>query len=212
MLRRGLPLAIAVIFGILTLVGLLFGLPEISNLILGWAAFLAGIALFLGVVNLLAVHTSRFLRNRPVGGGNVYSGVLVISWLIVFGLGIADLFGWTNNAMNQAFQWVQVPLEAALASMLAFFLILSGLRMLQGRRTVWTTLFFVTAVLVLFANAFISSPFLPGSLNQLALQFRNLIQNLIVTAGIRGILIGVALGIITLTVRILIGVERPYNK
>ena len=212
MLKRGLPLAIAVLFGVLTLVSLLFALPEISSLILGWAAFLAGIALFLGVVNLLAVHSYRLLRHRPFGGGNVYSGVLVVSWAIVFGLGIADLFGWTDNAMNQAFQWVQAPLEAALASMLAFFLILSGIRMLQGRRTIWTNLFFVTAVLVLFANAFISSPFLPASINQLALQFRNLVQSLIVTAGIRGILIGVALGIITLTVRILIGVERPYNK
>ena len=125
---------------------------------------------------------------------------------------IADLFGWTNNAMNQAFQWVQAPLEAALASLLAFFLILSGIRMLQGRRTIWTMLFFITAVLVLFANAIIISPFLPDSISQLTLQFRDLIQSLIVTAGIRGILIGVALGIITLTVRILIGVERPYNK
>ncbi len=212
MLRRGLPLGIAIFFGLLTLVSLLFALPEISNLILGWTAFLAGIALFLGVVNLFAVHTYRFFRNRPINSGNMYSGVLVASWVIVFGLGIADLFGWTNNAMSQAFQWVQMPLEAALASLLAFFLILSGIRMLQGRRTIWTMIFFITAVTVLFANALITSPFLPDSINQLALQFRNLIQSLIVTAGIRGILIGVALGIITLTVRILIGVERPYNK
>lgn len=212
MLRRGLPLVIAVLFGILTFVSLLFTLPEVSNIILGWAAFLAGMALFLGVVNLLAVHTNRFLRNRPFGGGNLYSGVLAISWVVVFGLGIADLFGWTNNGMEQAFQWVQAPLEAALASLLAFFLILSGIRMLQGRRTFWTVLFFVTAVLVILANALIISPFLPNNINQLALQFRNIVQSLIVTAGIRGILIGVALGIITLTVRILIGVERPYNK
>jgi len=212
MLRRGLPLGIAIFFGVLTLVSLLFGLPEISNLILGWTAFLAGIALFLGTINLLAVHTYRSFRNRPFGGRNVYSGVLAISWVIVFGLGIADLFGWTDNAMSQAFRWVQAPLEAALASLLAFFLILSGIRMLQGRRTIWTMMFFITAVIVLFANAIITSPFLPDNINQLALQFRNLIQSLIVTAGIRGILIGVALGIITLTVRILVGVERPYNK
>lgn len=212
MLKRGLPLGIAILFGLLTLVSLLFGLPQISNLILGWAAFLAGIALFLGTINLLAVHTYRFFRNRPFGGGNVYSGVLAASWVIVFGLGIADLFGWTNNAMSQAFRWVQAPLEAALASLLAFFLILSGIRMLQGRRTVWTMLFFITAVVVLFANALITSPFIPDGINQFVLQFRNLIQGLVVTAGIRGILIGVALGIITLTIRILIGVERPYNK
>lgn len=212
MLRRGLPLILAVFFGVLTLVSLIFSLPEISNVILGWVSFLAGIAIFLGVINLFAVHAQRFFRNRPIGGGNIYSGVLALSFAIVFGLGIADLFHWTNNAMNQAFHWVQAPLEAALASLLAFFLLLSGIRMLQGRRTVWTTLFFITAVTVLFANALIISPFLPDSLNQIILQFRDLVQSLIVTAGIRGILLGVALGIITLTVRILIGTERPYNK
>lgn len=212
MLRRGLPLGIAILFGLLTLVSLLFGLSQISNLILGWTAFLAGTALFLGTINLLAVHTYRFFRKRPFGGGNVYSGVLAVSWVIVFGLGIADLFGWTDTAMSQAFRWIQAPLEAALASLLAFFLILSGIRMLQGRRTVWTMLFFITAVVVLFANALITSPFMPDNINQFVLQFRNLIQGLVVTAGIRGILIGVALGIITLTIRILIGVERPYNK
>lgn len=212
MLRRGLPLGIAILFGLLTLVSLLFALPQISNLILGWTAFLAGISLFLGTINLLAVHTYRFFRDRPFGGRNIYSGILALSWVVVFGLGIADLFGWTNNTVNQAFQWVQVPLEAALASLLAFSLILSGIRMLQGRRTLWTTLFFITAVFVLFANALITSPFSPDTISQLVLQFRNLIQSLIVTAGIRSILIGVALGIITLTIRILIGVERPYNK
>jgi hypothetical protein len=212
MLKRGLPLTIAILFGVLTLVSLLLRLPEISNIILGWSAFLAGIALFLGVINLLSVHTNRFFRNRPFGSGNIYSGVLALSWIIVFGLGMADLFGQTNNALSQAFQWVQMPLEAALASILAFFLLLSGIRMLQGRRTRWTMLFFITAVLILFANALILSPFLPDSINQFILQFRDLVQSLIVTAGIRGIMIGVALGIVTLTIRILIGVERPYNR
>lgn len=212
MLKKGLPLIIAILFGTLTFVSLLFALPEISNLILGWASFLAGIALFLGVVNLLGVHTYRFFRSRPFGGRNAYSGILALSWVIVFGLGITDLFNVTNNAMAQAFQWVQAPLEAALASLLAIFLLLSGIRMLQERRTMWTMLFFITAVVILLTNALISTPLLPNGINQLFLQFRTLVQSLIVTAGIRGILIGVALGIITLTIRILIGVERPYNK
>jgi hypothetical protein len=212
MLRKGLPLIIAILFGVLTLAALLLSLPEVSSLILGWAGFLAGIALFLGVINLLAVHTFYFFRNRPFGGRNVYSGVLALSWLIVFGLGIADLFGFTNGTLDKAFNWVQAPLEAALASLLAFFLILSGIRLLQRQRTFWSLLFFITAVTILFLNALIISPFLPESITSLLQTGRSLIQQLIVTAGIRGILIGVALGVITLTLRILTGLERPYNK
>ncbi|MCZ7669320.1 MAG: hypothetical protein M5U34_20160 [Chloroflexi bacterium] len=212
MLKRGLPLIIAVFFGVLTLVSLLFKLPEVSGLILSWAGFLAGIALFLGVFNLLSVHTHRFARHRPFSSRNLYSGVLALSWLVVFGLGVADLFAVTDNALAQAFQWVQAPLEAALASLLAFFLLFSGIRMLQRERTVWSVLFLATAVTILFTNAIVISPFIPAGVSQLVLQFRELVHNLIVTAGIRGILIGVALGIITLAVRVLSGVERPYNK
>lgn len=211
-MRRGLPLIIAVLFGALTLVSLLFNLPEISSLILSWVGFLAGIALFLGVFNLLSVHTNRFMRHRPFNSRNFYSGVLALSWLVVFGLGIADLFAVTDNALAQAFQWVQAPLEAALASLLAFFLLFSGIRMFQRQRTIWSTIFLGTAVTILFANAIVISPFIPSSISQIVLQFRDLVHNLIVTAGIRGILIGVALGIVTLAVRVLLGVERPYNK
>jgi hypothetical protein len=41
---------------------------------------------------------------------------------------------------------------------------------------------------------------------------RNLINDLLVTAGLRGLLIGVALGTITLSLRILVGSERPYSE
>jgi hypothetical protein len=38
------------------------------------------------------------------------------------------------------------------------------------------------------------------------------VQNVVVTAGLRGLLIGVALGTLLLSLRLLMGVERPYNK
>ena len=58
-IKRGLPLAIAIAFGLLTLVGLMLPLPALTDLILGWVGFLAAVALVLGVLNLLAVHVQR---------------------------------------------------------------------------------------------------------------------------------------------------------
>jgi hypothetical protein len=49
-------------------------------------------------------------------------------------------------------------------------------------------------------------------LNALLTPVRNLINAIFVTAGMRGILIGVALATITLSLRLLAGLERPYNK
>ncbi len=212
MFRRGLPLIIAISFGFLTLISLLFGIAEISNLILAWASFLAAVALLLGVINLFSVHAQRMAGKRPFGGHNVYSAVLVISMLVVFGLGLTDLLGMTSGSLNQVFNWVQAPLEAALASLLAFFLLLSGIRLLQRQRTLSSILFLVTAVLILISNALIVSPLLPASLAGLLQQLRDLIQNIIVSSGMRGILLGIALGAITLSIRLLLGLERPYNK
>lgn len=212
MFKRGLPLTIAIFFGVLTLISLLFAIPEVSNLILGWASFLAAVALLLGAINLFSVHTQRMAGNRPMGGQNLYSAVLVVSMSIVFGLGLTDLLNITNNSMALVFNWFQAPLEAALASLLAFFLLLSGIRLLQRQRTVSSVLFLVTAVIILLSNALIVSPLMPQSMSVWLQQIRDFIQNIVVTSGMRGILLGVALGAVTLSIRLLLGLEKPYNK
>ena len=60
-LRERFPIIFAATFGIATLLALLF-LPDVAGLILGWGKFLAAVALLMGVINLFAVHASRFLR------------------------------------------------------------------------------------------------------------------------------------------------------
>lgn len=212
MFKRGFPLAIAILFGLLTLISLLFALPEVSILILGWASFLVAVALLLGAINLLGVHTNRLFRKRPFGGQNLYSAVLVVSMLLVFTLGFTDLLGITEGGVGQIFRWIQAPLEAALASLLAFFLLVSGIYLLRRQRTVGSALFLATAVLILLSNALITLTILPPPVASFFLQLRDLIQNVVVLAGMRGILLGVALGAITLSVRLLLGLERPYNK
>jgi hypothetical protein len=209
MIRRSLPLAIAIIFGLLTLIGLLLPLPELSDLVLSWAGFLAAVALLLGVLNLFTVHLNRLFIDR-----NLYSGILLLSMLAVFALAITDstAVNLTENGVTAVFNWIQAPLEAALASLLAFFLLLAGFQLLKRQRTIWTILFLITVVLVLSSNALLSSTLLPPEANSLLRAVQDTIANVFVTAGMRGILIGVALGAITLSLRLLVGVERPYNK
>ncbi|MCA9943922.1 MAG: hypothetical protein H6656_06855 [Ardenticatenaceae bacterium] len=205
-LKQSIAIFIAVFFGLVTLVALLFNVSGVSNLILGWASFLAAIALILGVLNLLLVHLTRLFKER-----NFYSGVLVLGMLLVFAAAVLDSMGGSNN-VDFLFSWVQAPLEAALASLLAIFLLLAGVQLLKRQRTRWAFLFGLTAVVMLLGQALLASRLLPAALRQPVNQVVEFVQNVVVTAGMRGLLIGVALGTLLLSLRLLMGVERPYNK
>lgn len=205
-IKRGFPLAIAIAFGLLTLLGLLF-VPSLSHLILGWAGFLMAVALLLGILNLLTVHL-----DRVVNGRNLYSGVLVLSMLTIFALALTDAQGITENSVTTAFNWIQAPLEAALASLLVFFLLFAGFQMFKRQRNIWAVLFLLTAILALASQALVATTLLPDTIRTIFAQIQNIIDNIIVTAGMRGLLIGIALGSITLSLRLLIGLDQPYNK
>lgn len=207
-LKRTLPLAIAISFGLLTLLALLVPVPTLVGLITGWVSLLIAIALLLGVFNLFSVHATRLFQQR-----NLYSGVLLLSMIGVFAVGITDVLpGLTENGVERVFNWVQAPLEAALASLLAFFLITAGVTMLRRQRSVWAVLFLLSAVLVLATAALANSGLVPAAIQQILQRAQNVVNEIIVTAGMRGLLIGIALGTITLSLRLLLGVERPYHK
>lgn len=200
MYKRTLPVALAIAFGLLTLLGLLF-VPAVGNTLVSWAAFLAAVALVLGVINLLGVHSRR------LASGNLYSGVLVISMLAVFVLALSDTFGFTEDGVGDVFDMVQAPLEMAVASLLAFFLLFAAFRLLKRLRSVWVALFIVTVLILLLAGTLLP-PFLAAIFQPVG----ELIDGIVVNAGMRGILIGLALGAIVVTLRLLTGTERPYDK
>ncbi|KAA3660787.1 MAG: hypothetical protein DWQ04_18415 [Chloroflexi bacterium] len=208
-IKRGVPVLIAVFLGILTLLGLVVPLPEVNRIVLNWASFIAAAALLLGILNLFNVHSRRLFKER-----NLYSGVLILSMLAVFALAITDSpsIAITENGVNTIFKWVQAPLESALTALLAFVLLITGFQMLRNRRNGYAFLFLLTAMLVLLANVLTVLTLVPAPVRDIVEQFRRLLEEVVVTAGMRGILLGIALGTITLSIRLLLGMERPYNK
>lgn len=198
--RQTLPVALAIAFGLLTLLGLLFS-PTLAATMTSWASFLAAVALLVGVINLLGVHARR------LSTGNVYSGVLIVSMLSVFILALTDLLGLTQQGVNTVFELVQVPLEAAVASLLVFFLLFAGMRLLRRQQNIWSVLFIVTVILLLLGRTL-----LPGPLAEPFRWINRILSDIVVTAGVRGILIGAAIGMVVVSLRILTSSERPYDK
>ena len=173
--RQTLPVVLAIAFGLLTLLGLLF-VPTLAATMTGWASFLAAVALLLGVVNLLGVHARR------LAGGNAYSGVLIVSMVAVFVLALTDFLGLTERGVNTIFELVQVPLEAAVASLLVFFLLFAGMRLLRRQQNFWAVLFIVTVLFVLLGRTL-----LPGPLAEPFRWVNRILSDIVVTAGVRGI-------------------------
>lgn len=199
-LKRGIPVTIAILVGLIVLAGLLFSAPLV-DLLLNWAGFLAAAALILGILNLLSVHVRR------TGEGNIYSLVLVLSIFAVFALAITDAGGQTQGGVDAVFSTVQAPLEAALASLLAFFLLFAGVRMMRVRRNAVAAVFMASTLFFLLTRA----P-LPQALSSTLLPIREWLDAILVVSGTRGLMLGIALGVIVLSIRLLIGLERPYSS
>lgn len=199
-LKRGIPVTIAVLVGFVMLGALLFVAP-LADILLNWAGFLAAAALFMGIINLLVVHLRRGVR------GNPYSVVLVLSLLAVFGLAITDATGLTQQGVTSVFNLIQVPLEAALASLLAFFLLFAAVRMMRHGANLAAILFLLSTLFFLLTQLPAVEP-----ISSWLAPFRTWVESIVVISGMRGLLLGIALGVITLSVRLLIGLERPYSS
>jgi hypothetical protein len=202
--------AIAIGFGLLTLIGLLSGgvgiFAALAELFLRLVVIITAIAVIIGIVNLLLVHLRR-IRARSGGWG--YSIVLVISTFAVLLLVVLEranlLSQQTPSITNTLFETVQVSIESALAGLVLFALVYGAYRLLH-RRVTWSGIIFTLVLIVLLVGAL---P-LPGL--GLIASIRDWLLVVPVSAGARGILLGIALATVVAGVRVLIGQDRSYRE
>ena len=106
-MKQLVPTAIAIIFGWITLLGLLLGDligPGFSLHLrfIQWASTLAAVAFFLGILNLLGVHLRRIASQERDWS---YSIFLILSFLLVIGAGaLATLEG--DELDGQVLRWI----------------------------------------------------------------------------------------------------------
>jgi len=105
----------------------------------------------------------------------------------------------------RVFESVQVSLESALAGLVLFFLVFAAYRLMRRRVTVWSVVFSVAVVIVLLG-------WIPLKKTDALADVRDWIVRVPVSAGARGILIGVGLGTVTVGVRVLAGQDRSFRS
>jgi len=191
--------------GGITLLGQLtdaFLLGELSRVFVQWAGILFAFALVLGLLNLLAVHLRRVRRREP---GWADSVALIGTVFVVL---CAGLGGVGAPSLQWIFQHVQAPLESAMLALLVFFMGGAAARALRLRGR-GVALMLLTAAVVLLGQL----PLMELFGRELS-DLRAWIVNVPMTAGMRGIVLGVALGTLATGLRLLTGAEtdRLFNR
>jgi hypothetical protein len=208
LLRRQLPLLITFVTGILFAAQYYVPHP-LSELMLTsvskWLQIIGGFALVLGVTSLFHIHAVKIRRKEPGWG---YSFVLYISMLgtIVIGLwhggketvdGVATTFGWM-------YTYMMVPLQGTMFAILAFFIASAAYRSFRARSREAAVLL-IAAVIVMMGRVPLGEYLIPlsGDISQWILNVLNASVR-------RAILIGISLGAVALSLKIIFGVERAY--
>jgi hypothetical protein len=200
-MKKILPITLAILCGVFTLVDFFVPQPFIdavgARLVEG-VMILGAFALLAGLLNLLGAHA------RKIGAGEKgrgYSLLLIIALLATFIVGLA---GPGSRAISWIFAYLYYPLQSSMAALLAFFVISAAYRAFRLREGS-ALVMLVSSLVVLLAGlpfAAAISPYLP--------LVRQWILTVPVTAGMRGIILGTALGTIATSLRILLAVDHPY--
>lgn len=195
---------------LLTLLGFFIrtdALLGIQWILLRWAIIIAAFAIILGFFNIVAIHIGK-LASRAAGWP--YSLVLIVSAVVVLAIGLGEMIfmseeGLWGPLMEPIFTWLIAPLQAAAAALLPFVLTYAAYRMLQRGQQNGAFLFLFSAAVVLIGQLPLSG--LGTELQDL----REAWLAWLAIPGLRAVLIGVALGISVMALRLIIGIDRPQS-
>ncbi len=219
-MRRFVPLMITFVVGTVLIVSVF--IPPFENLERTFTLFfdiIAVFAFFLGGGNLLRVHINK-LRYRKRDWGYSIVTVLGFTVMLVIGLGKLGAPGDISTAVDNPdslfytiFETVLVPLQSTMYSLLAFFVASASYRAFRAKNKEATLLLVAAFIILLGRTPFgtLVTGWIPESFS--LLQIPNLaiwILNSPNLAGQRAIMIGIGLGVISMSLRLILGVERSY--
>lgn len=218
-MKREIPLAITFIAGLVMMIqyyspridyaGGLFGARGLGDTFLAWFNIITVFAFVLGVVSLLAVNGGKIIKKQPGWGYNL---LLIASFFITLGFGVFQGTG-QGSAFYWIFAYVYGPLQSTMYALLAFFIASAAFRAFKAR-TLEATLMLGTAFIVMLGRVPIGETIWNSVGLSHYMALNTLIDRWIMgsfnTAGQRAILLGASVGAISVSLKILLGIERSY--
>ena len=213
-MKRRVPLLLTAFVGITYVVQ--FFVPHrpfsgLQNLLTDWVQIIAAFALILGALNLIKVSGDRIYRKERDWP---YSILIIASFVVTAVAGFffsgGARFQDPGTPFDWLYQYVYNPLSATMFAMLAFFVASASYRAFRARNRE-ATLLLVAGILVMLGRVPIGdvlTGFLPEG-HRLS-NLSDWIMSVPNIAGQRAIMIGIALGIVSTSLRLILGIERSH--
>jgi len=203
MLKRTIPLIITFVMGMFFIIQ--FYVPYLDTTADGaqnWAVIISSFAMLIAIGNVLKVHSWKVMKQRE---GWIYSIALILSFFIMAIIGFVD-GGEMEKPTNFSFlyKFVYNPLQATMFSMLAFYVASAAFRAFRIK-SFEATLLLLSGFFVMIGNVPIGKYLWSGFP-----EIQSWIMNYCATAGMRAIMIGVTLGAVSMSIKIIFGLERSY--
>ena len=185
----------------------------LSDMVTDWILIIAAAAIWLGALNLIKVSLDRISKKEKDW---FFSVVTIASFLLIVIIGFFFSGGRAFQDPGTRFDWlylyIYTPLMATMFALLAFFVASASYRAFRARNTQATILLLAAFVVMLgrtpFGDWLSQLVHLPNGWGISDLS--NIIMNYFNVAGQRAIMIGIALGTVSTSLRIILGIERSY--
>jgi len=175
-------------------------LTSVYETAVDWTQTIFIFTLFVGVAGMIKYHVQKISRKESGYGYNIVTiaGVLVMALSgLIWGRDEGTPFVWI-------FDYMQAPMQATVFSLLAFFVASAAYRGFKARNTE-AFLLLLAAILVMIGRVPLGD-YIWSSFPEIA----DWILTVPSMTARRGIFIGIGLGTIATSLRVILGVERTY--
>ena len=212
-MRREVPLVLTAMVGLTMIIAhFIPPLNILKDLFEDWFFIIAAFAIYLGVLNLLRINADKIYKKQrdwPFGA------VVIFGFLVITIPGLFFSGGRSFSEMGTPFYYLYIhvyyPLSATMFALLAFFVASASYRAFRARNVEATMLLVAAFVLMLgrvpigdWITVWLPEGYRLGNAADWIMDFPQ-------TAGQRAIMIGIALGLVSSALRVILGLERAIG-
>lgn len=210
-MRREVPLILTAIVGITMIIA--HFIPPfniLKDLFEDWFFIIAAFAIYLGILNLILVNGDKIYKKQK---GWPFGVVVILGFLVITIIGIFFSGGRSFQDPGTRFYYlymnVYYPLSATMFALLAFFVASASYRAFRARNVEASML--LGAAFILMLGRVPIGYWISAGLGHTLANAADWIMDFPQTAGQRAIMIGIALGVVSSALRVILGLERAYS-